>query len=244
MSSKVVMITGAAGNLGQAAATVFEGTGARLLLVDRDAEALRQRYPGSAAERVLLGADLMDGSSWKEAFDKAADELGRIDVLCNIAGGFHYGEPVHRTPMDVWQRMIDLNATTLINAVAAVVPRMIAAGSGAIFNVGAAGHLHGRANMGPYAAGKSAVMRLTESMAEELGGTGVSVFCLMPNVIDTPQNRAAMPDADTSTWTTPLAIANLMALLTQEAAALMSGSLIPLMGSGSSGQRAAASASR
>lgn len=226
----VVMITGAAGNLGRAAAEVFAEHGARLLLFDRSLEALRKAYPVDSAGRVLLAADLTNEKSVHDAVAGATIDVGPVDVLCNIAGGYAAGEPVHRMDRSVWNRLHELNAGTLLSAVKAVVPRMLTAGSGTVINIGAAGHVHGHANAGAYAASKGEVVRLTESMAEELRGSGVSVFCLMPNVIDTPQNRTSMPGADWTTWTRPRDIANLMWLLTDPTAALMSGTVLPLMG--------------
>lgn len=227
---KVVLITGAAGNLGRAAAEAFERTGARLVLVDIDQKGLEAAYPGNADNRLLKAANLLDEASIMQAADAARAKFGRIDVLCNIAGGFYWGEPVHETKADVWKRMIDLNATTMINAVKSVVPKMVEAGSGTVINIGTAANAVGHAHMSAYAAGKGAVMRLTESMGEELRDKGVSVFCVMPNIIDTPQNRTDMPTADFSGWTPPSAIANVILLLTSDAAALMSGNLFPLNG--------------
>jgi NAD(P)-dependent dehydrogenase (short-subunit alcohol dehydrogenase family) len=230
VTGQVVVITGAAGNLGRAAAAAFARRGAQLVLIDMSLDALRAAYSEQRSDRLLLAADLTSEDSVKTAAASAIEKFKKIDVLCNIAGGFHYGEPVHQMGTDVLRRMLDLNAITLLNAVRFVVPRMIEAGSGTVINIGAAGHVQGHANMSAYAVGKGAVMRLTESMAEELHDSGVRTFCLMPTTIDTPQNRHDMPKADYSKWTPPEDIAELMVLLTDEAAALMNGCLIPLKG--------------
>jgi NAD(P)-dependent dehydrogenase (short-subunit alcohol dehydrogenase family) len=131
---------------------------------------------------------------------------------------------------DVWRRMLDLNVVTMINAVRVVVPSMISGGRGTIINVGAAAHTHGQAHMSAYAAAKGAVMRLTESMAAELRQEGIGVFCVMPEIIDTPANRSDMPAADTSSWTPASAIAEVMVLLSQDAAFIMSGGLFSVKG--------------
>ncbi|MDP9012307.1 MAG: SDR family NAD(P)-dependent oxidoreductase [Pseudomonadota bacterium] len=229
-TGQVVAITGAAGNLGRAAAAAFARHGAQLVLIDMSMEHLKSAYPEQRADRLLLAADLTAEESVKTAATSAFEKFNKVDVLCNIAGGFHYGEPVHKMGVDVLRRMVDLNAVTMLNAVKFVVPRMIEAGSGTVINIGAAAHVHGHAHMSAYAVGKGAVLRLTESMAEELQDTGVNVFCVMPTLIDTPQNRHDMPTADFSTWTPPDDIAGLMLLLTEPAAALMSGCSIPLKG--------------
>ncbi len=229
-TGQVVAITGAAGNLGRAAAAAFARHGAQLVLIDMSMEHLKSAYPEQRADRLLLAADLTAEESVKTAATSAFEKFNKVDVLCNIAGGFHYGDPVHKMGVDVLRRMVDLNAVTMLNAVKFVVPRMIEAGSGTVINIGAAAHLQGHAHMSAYAVGKGAVLRLTESMAEELQDTGVNVFCVMPTLIDTPQNRHDMPTADFSTWTPPDDIAGLMLLLTEPAAALMSGCSIPLKG--------------
>src|SRR5437879_4143655 len=107
-----------------------------------------------------MRADLLDASSVVQAV--ASVRLPRIDVLCNIAGGFRMGHPVHETPENVWELMLDLNAKSLINTARAVVPKMLAAGRGKIVNIGAVAGLAGKANMGAYSASKSAVIRLME----------------------------------------------------------------------------------
>ncbi|MFP6850432.1 MAG: SDR family NAD(P)-dependent oxidoreductase [Pseudomonas sp.] len=230
LSENVVMITGAAGALGREVAAAYQRSGATLVLLDVDAATLQSAYPTPAANKTLLQADLLNEASVAAAVAKAVELHGRIDVLCNIAGSFYYGEPVHEMRRDAWLQQFQVNATTVVNAVGAVVPGMIAQGRGNIFTIGAAAHVQGHAHVSAYAAAKSAVMRLSESMAEELRGTGVNVLCLMPTIIDTPKNRVDMPDADFSQWTPPAAIAELMVLLGADAASLMSGSCIPLNG--------------
>ena len=227
---KVAMITGAAGSLGRAAESAFALAGYRRIVCDVDEGALKRCYPDDPRERFLLPLDLTDTQAVEQGVAAAAQALGAVDVLCNITGGFHYGDPVHQMQLDVWRHMMDLNATTMINAVRAVVPFMVSAGRGTIINVGAAAHQRGQAHMGAYGAAKGAVARLTESMAEELRKAGIGVFCVMPEIIDTPANRTDMPTADTSNWTPAPAIAELMLLLAADAAFVMSGGSFPVKG--------------
>ena len=229
-SGKVALITGAAGNLGTAVAAAFHAAGAQLALVDLDMGRLAQVYPNHGPARFLLAADLLDETSVARAVDAAAATFGRIDVVCNIAGGFTSGTAVHETPSGTWRAMFDLNAMSVVNVTKAVVPRMVAAGAGNIVNVAAAASVRGQPNMAPYIVAKNAVVRLTESMASELRGYGVCVCCVMPTIIDTPQNRAAMPDADTTSWTPPAPIAEVMLFLASDAALIISGCAIPITG--------------
>lgn len=227
---KVVMVTGAAGQLGHAVESAFALAGYRRIVCDVDEAALKRVYSDSSPDRVLVPVDLTDTPAVEKAVAGAAERLGTVDVLCNVAGGFHYGEPVHQMKPEVWRHMIDLNATTLINAVRAVVPLMISSGRGTIINVGAAAHQRGQAHMSAYGAAKGAVARLTESMAEELRNEDIGVFCVMPEMIDTPANRRDMPTADTSNWTPPSAIAEVMLLLAKDQAFIMSGATFPVRG--------------
>lgn len=229
-ANRVVMVTGAAGNLGRAVAAAFEARGASLVLVDLKAEALEAVHGGGGGNRLLAPADLLDPASAGRTVEDALARFGRIDVLCNIAGGFHMGEPVHETPDRAWDLMLDLNVRTMLNAVRAVVPRMIGTGGGRIVNVGAAAAQKGVAGMGAYTAAKSAVIRLTEAMSAELREQGINVNCVLPTVIDTPENRAAMPKADPKRWVAPADLAAVIAFLASDGARAVHGAAVPVSG--------------
>jgi NAD(P)-dependent dehydrogenase (short-subunit alcohol dehydrogenase family) len=154
----------------------------------------------------------------------------RVDILCNIAGGFRMGQPIHETSDDTWDLMLGLNARSVLNCARAVVPGMLAAGGGKIVNVGAIAALSGKANMGAYIASKSAVIRLTESMAAELREEGINVNCVLPSTIDTPQNRKDMPKADPKRWVAPEALADVVLFLASDAARAIHGASIPVAG--------------
>ncbi len=228
--NRTVLITGAAGNLGRAAAAAFAEAGARRVLLDNNAEGLRAAYGADRDGQIAITADLADAASLQRAVDAALAKFGRIDVLCNIAGGFRMGHPVHETPADVWRLMIDLNAGSLIATAHAVVPHMIAAGAGKIVNIAAMGGLRGGANMGAYAAAKSAVMRLTESMSAELREKNINVNCVLPSIIDTPTNRADMPKADPRRWVEPRALAEVILFLASDRARAVHGASVPVVG--------------
>jgi NAD(P)-dependent dehydrogenase (short-subunit alcohol dehydrogenase family) len=227
---RVVMITGAAGNLGRAAAAAFAKAGARLALIDLKSSALDAAYGAENEKRLHLAADLGQAGDVAAAVATARAQFGRIDTLINIAGGFHMGEPVHEMPDTVWRQMIDLNAGSIIRMAHEVVPVMLAQGAGRIVSVAAMGGLTGGATMGAYAASKSAVIRLTESMALELRDKGIGVNCVMPSTIDTPANRAAMPGADFSRWVAPDALADVLMFLASDAARAINGAAVPVVG--------------
>jgi NAD(P)-dependent dehydrogenase (short-subunit alcohol dehydrogenase family) len=227
---KNCLITGAAGNLGRALAAAFAAAGAGLTLLDHDDGKLRAAYGHSDRQRVLVRTDLLDSGSIAKAVKTSLDRFGRIDVLCNIAGGFRMGQPVHQTSDETWSAMLDLNAKSVIYTARAVVPGMLATAHGKIVNIAASAGLTGKENMGAYSASKSAVIRLTESMAAELRDKGINVNCILPSIIDTPQNRAAMPKADPHRWVTPQALADVVLFLASERASAIHGAAIPVTG--------------
>jgi NAD(P)-dependent dehydrogenase (short-subunit alcohol dehydrogenase family) len=229
-NGQTVLITGAAGNLGCAVANAFATRHASLVLVDLKAEALARVYGADAAKRMLAPTDLTDQAQVDAAVQRAFDRFRRIDVLCNIAGGFRMGEPVHETSDATWNFLLDINARTLLNAARAVVPRMVNAAGGRIVNVGAFAAQRGVARMGAYTAAKSAVIRLTEAMAAELREQNINVNCVLPTIIDTPENRAAMPDADPRRWVAPDDLANVILFLASPAARAVHGAALPVTG--------------
>ncbi len=224
LEGKVAMVTGAGGALGRVVAAAFASAGASLVLVDVTEAALKSAYPGSPGK--LIAVNLLDAAAVKSALA----DLPRVDILCNIAGGFRMGPPVHETPADLWKSMLDINAGTMINTVQAVVPKMLANGGGKIVNVGAMGGTTGRPNMGAYSAAKSAVIRLTESMAAELREKNINVNCVLPSIIDTPANRADMPGADPKKWVAPADLASVIVFLSSEASRAIHGAAVPVVG--------------
>lgn len=227
---KTIIITGAAGALGLATAQAFAEAGADLILVDVSEAALRSAYPGDAPRQLRVACDLLDPAATAKTIDAALGKAGRIDALCNIAGGFSMGTPVHATPSADWKKMWDINAQTLLNAVQAVVPKMLMSGGGRIVNVGAGPGQKGAAQMGAYSAAKSAVIRLTEAMSAELRDQNINVNCVLPSIIDTPANRAAMPEADPSKWVAPRDLASVIRFLCSDEARAIHGAAIPVTG--------------
>jgi len=230
-AKRMVLVTGAAGNLGRAVADTFFERGTNLVLIGRRLEDLTKAYGSANARRLLAPANLLDQVEVDAAVKSAIERVGRIDALCNIAGGFRMGTPVHETPDELWQSMLDLNARSVITMARAVVPPMLAAASGKIVNVAAMAALAGKAGIGAYGAAKSATIRLTETMAAEMREKGININCVMPSIIDTPQNRAAMPDADRGRWVTPAAVAEVILFLASDAARAIHGAAVPVVGS-------------
>lgn len=227
---KTVMITGAAGNLGRAVAAAFGLRGANLVLIDLNGEALEAAYPGQDEHSIKIPLDLMDAAAIGGAVEATRAQFGSIDALAALTGGFHMGEPVHELTVGNWDQMVELNAETLINTVQAIVPIMLEQQAGKIVTIGANAARQGMAHMSAYIVAKSAVIRLSESMSAELRGKGINVNCVLPSIIDTPENRAAMPNADPSDWVSPEKLANVILFLCSEEASAVHGASIPVVG--------------
>ncbi|MEK6550341.1 MAG: SDR family NAD(P)-dependent oxidoreductase [Pseudomonadota bacterium] len=231
LSGKVVIVTGAAGNLGQAVAQALGRAGAQRVLADRSSDRLAKLYPTTGAEPLLIGdTDFTREEAVAQMVKTALGRFGRIDALVNTIGGFTGGKPVHEDDLDSWDRMLAINLRTTLLACRAVIPAMIAQGSGRIVNVGARAALGGVAGLGAYVAAKSAVIRLTETLAAELKDRQITVNCVLPGTIDTPQNRRDMPNADHSRWVPPAAIADVIVFLVSDAARAVSGASVPVYG--------------
>lgn len=227
---RTVMVTGAAGNLGCAVADVFANSGANLVLLDMRREDLESRYGLEGDGRLFAPANLLELEQVQTATQAAIARFGRVDVLCNLAGGFRMGDAVHATPASTWDFVQDINIRTLLNMARAVVPHMLECGGGKIVNVGAYAAQRGAAYMGAYCSAKSGVIRLTETMAAELRERHINVNCVLPTILDTPDNRAAMPDADPARWVVPKDLANVVAFLASDAASAVHGAALPVTG--------------
>ena len=224
MQGKVLIVTGALGALGKVVADMAQSRGARIAGIDH-----APTQTPATAERIEIGSvDLSDAAQAKAAIEAAAKHFGQLDALINIAGGFAF-ETVGDGDITTWQRMYALNVLTALNTASAALPHLAAAKAGRIVNIGAMGALQAGAGMGPYAASKAGVHRLTEALANEWKGK-VTVNAVLPSTIDTQANRTSMPKADFSKWVTPQELAEVILFLASDAASGVTGALIPVSG--------------
>ncbi|WP_044564361.1 SDR family NAD(P)-dependent oxidoreductase [Azospirillum sp. B4] len=221
MTRQKVIITGGAGVLGAAVARAFLAAGHTVAIVDH------APTPATATGGMVHigGVDLTDAAQAQAAFTQAKAGLGGADVLVNVAGGFRWQTVAEGDPA-TWDKLFAINARTCLNMCRAAITGGLADG-GAIVNVGAAAAEKAGAGMGAYAASKAAVARLTESLAAELAGR-IRVNAVLPLVMDTPQNRADMPDVDPKTWTATAAVADAIVFLAGRAARAINGALVPV----------------
>jgi NAD(P)-dependent dehydrogenase (short-subunit alcohol dehydrogenase family) len=216
LENLTVVVTGALGGLGRSVCDVAESEGARVVRLD------------ITSDDTLADSHAVDLTDL-EATQACINGLGQFDALVNLAGGFAMGSESWQADDEDWELMFKLNVSTMRNAIKAAVPGMLAKG-GAIVNVGAYGALQGQGSMGAYCSSKSVVMRLTETLAEELKEKGINVNAVLPTIIDTPANRAAMPDADPAAWVSPDDLAKVICFLMSPAARAVHGALLPVRG--------------
>ena len=221
--SRVIAITGGHGVLGRAVLEAALSDGLEVAIIDRTRG---QATPEGVLD--LGGVDLTDATAADRTMAAAVERFGRLDALLNIAGGFVW--QTIDDPEPAWSRMFALNLSTAVNACRAALPYLKASPDGRIVNVGANGALKAAAGMGAYAASKSGVHRLTESLADELKTTSVTVNAVLPSILDTEQNRKDMPDADPARWVQPADLARVMLFLASPESRAVTGALIPVTG--------------
>ena len=221
--TRTLVITGGHGVLGRAVLEAARADGLNLAVVDH---ARGQTAPDGVLE--LGGVDLTDPAAAQQAMAAVAERFGGVDALLNIAGGFVW--QTTDDPEPAWDRMFALNLKTALNASRAALPFLKQSPEGRIVNVGANAALKSAAGMGAYAASKAGVHRLTESLAEELKATPVTVNAVLPSILDTEQNRADMPDADPAKWVQPSDLARVMLVLASPESRAITGALIPVTG--------------
>jgi 3-oxoacyl-[acyl-carrier protein] reductase len=224
MDGKVVIVTGASGALGAAVVAALRARGERVGAIDHTASTTA---PTADLCRVG-GVDLSDAAQAAAAVESVAQHFGQLDGLINVAGAFAYETVADGNPA-TWSRLYAINVLTAVNASRAAIPHLAKSRAGRIVNVGAMAALRAGAGMGPYAASKAGVHRLTEALAAELKGK-VTVNAVLPSTIDTPANRRDMPDADFSAWVTLDELAAVMLFLASDAASAVTGALLPVVG--------------
>lgn len=226
LSGRKIVITGAFGALGTKVSAAVRAAGATVACIDHSSTA---RAPGTLSNCVVIGGvDLTLPDAAVAALKAAAEQMGGLDGLVNIAGGFRW-EKIEGGGIATWDQLYNINLRTAVNAIQAALP-LIGKDHGRIVNVGAAGSIKAGTGMGAYAASKAGVAKLTEALADELKDKGVCVNAILPSIIDTPANRADMPDADPIRWVKPEQIGDLVVFLLSDHSSAITGALIPIVG--------------
>lgn len=225
MSAKVAIVAGAGGGLGQATITTLAAGGLTVVAVDRNEDALRE-LPDSARREV---ADTTDPAVARPLIDRIANEVGPPDVLVNTIGTFRPGDALGTTP-EMLRLMIDVNLAPALWLSQAVAPHMQQQGSGAIVHVAARPGIEPSGGMAAYGVSKAALVNLTRILDIELRPQGIRVNAVAPQLLDTPANRAIFPPDALAHAVAPEAIAGVIAFLVSDAAAPVSGAILPAYG--------------
>lgn len=227
-TDKVIIVTGAAGNVGSAVTRLLASRGAKVAAVDTlgpPLTAVMATLENPSRHLPIPEVDLTDPAACDSLVARVVHTLGGLHGVATTVGGFAMGK-LAETSLDQWDAMFSLNVKTTWNIYRAAAPVLKTAGGGSLVGIGSVAGLHGGSQMAPYAATKSAVMRLTESLADELRPDRIRVNAVLPTTIDTPQNRAAMPSADTTRWVKPTEVAEAMLFLLSDAASGVTGALL------------------
>ena len=221
-----VLITGAAGALGRSVVTRFLEAGERVLAVDADQAALDGLSSLAAPEALTTRrADLTSTEDVAALFAEAGD----LASVIHLVGGFRWGRIADLSDRD-WSFLLALNLETTFRIFRETARRFEAARGGSLVAVSAPAGLAGEAGVGAYAATKAGVLRLVESLARELAPSGARANSVLPGTMDTPANRAAMPEADPAQWVATGAVASVIHFLTTPAASAVNGSAVRVPG--------------
>lgn len=222
LQGKTIAVTGGLGALGSAVVAALQAQGAQVAVLD-----FAPAVDLGPDVLVIGGLDVAEPDVVGAAMAQVLARFGGLDGLVNIAGGFRW-ETLEGGDLATWDMLYRRNVRSAVASSQAALPHLQAGGR--IVNVGALGAVKAGAGMGAYAASKAGVMRFTEALAEELKDRGITVNAVLPSIIDTPANRADMPDADASRWVTPAALAEVIVFLLGPAASAVTGALIPVAG--------------
>ncbi len=228
-SDRVALVTGGTGALGQAVTRTLLADGATVhvpYIVDAERAQLQAVVKGDAAGRLIMErVDVADMAALGRFVDAARARQGRLDALVTLIGGFAGGSLLE-TDRATWDRMLELNLTTVFTTTRAVVPHMVAAGRGRVVTIGSRAVMPPAAGVIAYTAAKAGVIAFTQALAQELRGSGVTANCVLPSTMDTPANRAAMPGSDRQGWVPVESVAAAIAFLASEDASHVTGALV------------------
>lgn len=232
LSGKTAIITGASGALGQATVAVFLDDGARVAACDMiDLPMDAMGLSADARRRCKpMRHDVTTEQGCGDLVAHALRELSRIDILVNIVGGWTGGTPLQRVSVAEWDAMFTLNLKSAFLCSRAVLPSMLAQGQGRVVNISSRTAVSPVGMQAAYNAAKAGVIALTQTVAEEVKASGITVNCVLPSILDTEANRKAFPKADYDRWVKPLDLAHVLAFLASDASAPITGAAIPVYG--------------
>jgi len=232
-TNRVVLITGGTGALGTLITHAFLKHGALVTTTYHGASSFAELQATLGEERARLtgmSTDVTKASAMQALVEQITGKFGRIDVLINLVGGFMGGTNVVDTTEADWDRMLTLNLKSTFLSCQAVLPYMLKQNYGRIVNTSSRGAVQPSAGAAAYAVSKAGVLTFTQNLAQEVRTHDVTANVVLPGLIDTPQNRQSIPNADYSKWVSPASLAHLVLFLASEEAGAINGAAVPIYG--------------
>jgi NAD(P)-dependent dehydrogenase (short-subunit alcohol dehydrogenase family) len=232
-SGKSVLVAGGTGGLGRAVSRAFLEEGAAVAVTyreQREFDALRTAAGASASSLEGHRVDVTDENAVNQLVEKIVARYGRLDILVNSVGGYAGGVKLWQVDTKTFEQMLALNLRSGFLLARAAAPAMLKQGRGAIVSVASQAAVNHAAGATAYAASKAAAVAMIDCLAEDLKGTGVRANSVLPSIIDTEENRKAMPNADFSKWPKPEDIARVILFLSSDDAKLIHGASVPVYG--------------
>ncbi len=230
LSDKIAVVTGGTGALGSVVAERFANEGAQVVATNVVEEELKH-VSDSFKKRVdIQKVDVTNEEEVVNFFDDMVKRYGRVDILVNTVGGFVPGKPLTEVSLQDWQKMMNMNLLSTFLCSREALRKMKGQTYGRIINISAMVGLKPSAGKAPYAISKAGVAMLTEIVAEEQKGTGITINAIAPSIILTKANVESMPGEDTSKWVTPQAIADTICFLCSESAGAITGTVVNACG--------------
>ncbi len=230
MKDKQVLLTGGTGGLGMGVTPAVLAQGAKVIIpynAAPEVERLQRILPPADFAKIrFVSVDL----SQEEAVEQLVNDMGRVDVLIHLVGGFSMGK-THEYSYDAWKKDFDLNLHTTFLACKHSLRKMLEHGYGRIVTVGSRGAVQPGGQLAAYCASKAGVVALTQAIADETKGTNITANVVLPSVIDTPANRNAMGEQEADKWVKPESLAQVICFLASEAAKDIRGAAVPVYGS-------------
>lgn len=226
MKGKIVLVTGANGGLGTYVTQAFLDAGATVVGTSRKI----QSSDFNSASFTALPGDISSLKDAKALVDQINSRFGKLDVLAHTVGGFAGGQPVADIDDATYQRMLDANLHSTFHILRATIPTLRRTSNGRIVAIGSRAALEPGAGVGAYSASKAAMVSLIRTVAAENKDAGLTANVILPGTMDTPANRAVMPNADFSKWVRPATVASLVHWLASDAGKDVNGAVIPVYG--------------
>lgn len=235
MNDRVVLVTGGAGNVGRAVTRAFLESGARVAVpfYKTDTPTALDDLAHRFRDRLQMFAlDLTTERGADQAIRQVVEWAGTIDSVVHLIGGYSGGSRLADTPIEAWARMVDLNMTSAYLVSRFAIPRLVEAGGGSFVFVSSRAALEGRSGQAAYAATKAGLIALAGAIGEEYAAERIRSNVVVPDTIDTEDNRRAHPDADPSRWIDPADVARVILFLASDRASAINQATVPIFGSG------------